>query len=106
MAIEDLDERGFIKVTAPGEPDIWLTCDACGKSDHFKLTDAVECACGARYDHAKTPGGQRVGLEGLTFVEFSKGPMTLADLEMDPRKVAVWVAVVVAVVVGAWWALA
>ncbi len=88
MTISDLDQRGFVRVTTPNEDDIWLTCQQCHKSDHFLLDQRVECACGANYDHAITPGGARVAMEGLSFVEFSKGPLGLADTELDPRKIA------------------
>lgn len=105
MSIEDLEDRGFVRVSAEGEDDLWLTCQQCGKSDHFLLGDAVHCACGASYDHTVTPAGTRVEMEGLTFVEFSKGPMTLADLEVDPRKIGLLGLVAVLVLAAVWWML-
>jgi hypothetical protein len=99
--IEDLDQRGFVRVTAEGEDDLWLTCQQCGKSDHFLVGDVVQCSCGASYDHTVTPAGTRVEMSGLTFVPFEQGPMALADLELDPRRLAVFALVVL--LLGLWW---
>jgi hypothetical protein len=104
MPTPDLDDRGFIRVKATAEPDLWLRCDQCGKSDHFLLADKVACLCGATYDHARTPGGEEVGLDRLTFVRFTEGPLRLADLELDPRKLAGWLLLAVLAAVALWWA--
>jgi hypothetical protein len=98
------DARGFVRVNAPGEDDIWLTCNACGKSDHFVLDDLVRCDCGATYDHAITPQGTRVDMEGLTFVDYDKGPLALADLEWDPVRVGLLAVVLLGLLGGgAYW---
>jgi hypothetical protein len=98
----NLDDRGFIQVGGE-ELDLWLTCERCGKSDHFTLTTAVECLCGARYDHARTPQGDNVELARLRFVPFHQGPAALADLELDPRKIAGWIALALLVLGAALW---
>ena len=100
--IPDLDARGFIRVQADQEPDLWLTCQTCQKSDHFWVDEAIHCSCGAHYDHTITPSGQRVGMEGLAFVPFNQGPMQLADLELDPRRVALLGLAVVLIVALGW----
>ena len=100
--VTDLDSRGFVRVTAPNEADLWLTCQQCQRSDHFLVTDVVRCSCGAQYDHTVTPAGTRVGMDNLTFVPFEQGPMSLADLELDPRRVAILLLVVLAIVSWLW----
>lgn len=98
---DDLDRYGFIRVTAEGESDIWLTCNACGKSDTFvREDDRIVCRCGETYSHAVTPAGTRVELEGLTFVPWNEGPMQLADLEWNWGRIGAVVVVVVALVGG------
>lgn len=104
-----LDDRGFVRVdcAACGRPDVWLRCDACGKSDHFLLEGGVAgCDCGASYAHATCLCGAAVPGDRLRFVAFRDGPMALADLEWDPKRVGllvmVAVAVVVAVVAALW----
>ena len=79
-----------MRVTAEGEDDLWLTCQQCGKSDHF-VGDVVQCSC-APYDHTVTPAGTRVEMSGLTLCP-SSSP-ALADLELDPRRLAVFAFVV------------
>ena len=93
---DDLEPYGFIRVTAEGESDIWLTCNSCKKSDHFLREDArIVCRCGATYTHAVTPAGTRVELDGLHFVPWKDGPMQLADLEWNWMRIGL-----VGVVVG------
>ena len=98
-----LDACGFVRV--PADPPLWMTCDACGKSDHFWVDEAIHCRCGARYSHAVRPDGSTAALEELVFVDFDSGPKQLADLELDPRRVAAIAAVVLAMLGLAAWAL-
>lgn len=106
-----LDDCGFIRVPTPaGQPPLWMTCEQCGKSDHFWIVeDRVRCRCGATYDHAVRPDGATFGLDALTFVPFNDGPVQLADLEWDPARLALLavfgVSVLAAVGVGIAWAL-
>ncbi|MCB9795478.1 MAG: hypothetical protein H6741_22460 [Alphaproteobacteria bacterium] len=109
QAIPDLDARGFVKVAceACGRDDVWLRCNSCEKSDHFLLDEAgARCACGAEYGHATCLCGQEVPRERLRFVPFQEGPMNLADLELDPTRLALVVVLLLALVGGGlWWAL-
>lgn len=104
-----LDDRGFVQVNCASceKPNVWLRCDSCKKSDHFLFDGAVaSCDCGARYAHATCMCGATVPPERLRFVEFRAGPMALADLAWDPRKIALLAVVVlaaVAVVVALVW---
>ena len=94
--LRSLDACGFIRV--PGDPPLWMTCEACGKSDHFWLDDGVRCRCGARYSHAVRPDGAQVPHTQLEAVPFRQGPMQLADLEWSPARVAVLATVLLGVV--------
>jgi hypothetical protein len=97
-----LDTCGFVRV--PGDAELWMTCDACGKSDHFWFDEEVHCRCGARYGHAIRPDGSKVAFDELTFVAFADGPKALADLVIDPKRVALLIGVVVALLGGlGWW---
>jgi hypothetical protein len=79
---------------------VWLRCDKCEKSDHFLFDGAhVDCDCGARYDHAVCLCGERVEPTTLTFTPFEDGPMALADLEWDPKRLTMLIGV--ALVLGA-----
>ena len=92
-----LDARGFVRVdcAACGRPDVWLRCDACEKSDHFLLeAGEASCDCGATYAHATCLCGAPVPGDRLRFVAFRDGPMALADLEWDPRRLGLLVAAV------------
>lgn len=101
-----LESCGFVRVPQPGGAPLWMTCNGCGKSDHFYVDGArVRCRCGATYDHAVRPDGSTAPFAVLTFVPFAEGPKHLADLEWDPRRLAIALAVGV-VVLGAVGALA
>jgi len=85
-----LESCGFVRVPQPAGPALWMTCNACGKSDHFWMADdRVRCRCGASYDHAVRPDGSEAPLAVLTWVPFAEGPKHLADLEWDPRRIAI-----------------
>lgn len=93
--LPDLDDCGFVRVPAPaptGEA-LWMTCEACGKSDHFWIDDVVRCRCGARYDHAVRPDGSTVAQSDLQWVRFSDGPKQLATMEWDTTRLALVVVV-------------
>ncbi len=95
--LPELDACGFVRVHA--DEALWMTCDACGKSDHFWMDhEAVHCRCGAHYDHALRPDGSRADLEALVFTPWAEGPVALADVEVDWRRLA---PIAVAVVMGA-----
>lgn len=82
-----LDDCGFIQVPSPDGP-LWMTCEQCGKSDHFWIKDGqIRCRCGAVYSHAVRPDGSTAAIGELTAVPFEEGPMTLADTEWDPVKI-------------------
>jgi hypothetical protein len=96
-----LEDCGFIRVPGPDDAPLWMTCEQCGKSDHFWLTDAqIRCRCGARYSHAVRPDQTEVPVSDLVAVPFDQGPMALADLEWDYRRLAV-IAVIAVLVLGA-----
>ena len=100
-----LDDCGFVRVPPPdaqGDP-LWMTCEQCGKSDHFWIDDVVRCRCGARYDHAVRPDGSQVPQSELTWVPFDDGPKQLATMEWDTTRLAL-VAFTVLAVLGllAW----
>lgn len=102
-----LDACGFVRVPTEGGDPLWMTCDGCGKSDHFWIDGAlIRCRCGARYGYAVRPDGERFGTDQLSFVPFKEGPMQLADLEWDPLRIGTMVVVVLGVL-GAigWWLL-
>lgn len=99
-----LETCGFIQV--PGDPPLWMKCETCQHADHFWLDQVVRCRCGARYDHARRPDGGTVPLERLRFVEFKKGPASLQDTELDPRRLALLGLVLVSILGGlGWWLL-
>ena len=80
-----------------------MTCEHCGKSDRFWLDDAIRCRCGAVYSHAIRPDGERFALDQLTWVPFEKGPRSLADLEWDPKRIALFAGGVAVVIGAALW---
>ncbi len=102
-------EPGFVHVlcNACGNNEVWLSCNSCGKSDHFQLaTDgAIACDCSATYSHATCLCGTQVPPEGkLEFVPFDKGPMHLADLEVAWGRVAILSVIAIAALGGlGWW---
>ncbi|MCB9780248.1 MAG: hypothetical protein H6742_16895 [Alphaproteobacteria bacterium] len=102
-----LDDCGFVQVPAPGDAGsdpLWMTCNRCGKSDHFWLADGiVRCRCGARYDHAVRPDGDTVPVAQLRFVPFKQGPMQLADVEWDPVRIVMIVGAIAALGGGLAW---
>lgn len=105
-----LDACGFVRVPSPVHPPLWMTCNACGKSDHFFVRDErIHCRCGASYDHAVRPDESQVPFGELELVPFEKGPRHLADLEWDPRRIALLVAValslLLATIFGLYWLL-
>ena len=101
-----LGDCGFVRVPSPDATPLWMTCEQCHKSDHFWLTDThVHCRCGARYSHAVRPDGETIAVDQLEAVPFSQGPMALADLEWDFRRLGLLVVVVAALIAAAVWAL-
>ena len=101
-------DRGFIRVDCPAcrNPDVWFTCNACKKSDHFAMhADHVACDCGQRYDHGTCTCGATVPFDGLRFVAWDQGPMSLADLEVAWGRVAGLAVVAVLVLAGITWAM-
>ena len=106
MADESLpliEDCGFIRVPADKQA-LWMTCDECGKSDHFWVEeDTVRCRCGARYSHAVRPDESTVPVSELEPVPFQKGPMQLADLELDPIRLVILLGIVAAAIVGGLW---
>lgn len=98
-----LDDCGFVRVPTDDGQALWMTCDQCGKSDHFWIDGVVRCRCGARYDHAIRPDGQRIPVDRLVAVPFSEGPAQLASMEWDTtRLLMVALAVVGALGLLAW----
>ena len=84
-------ELGFVRAacTTCGRPDVWLTCNACKKSDRFRMSDdGVVCECGQKYDRATCTCGVPVPAAQLLWVEFTKGPLSLADWEWDRTRLA------------------
>jgi hypothetical protein len=107
-----LEKRGFVHVRcqACSNPDVWLKCQKCQKSDHFWLDErGVDCDCGSTYDHATCLCGKDVPRQFLELVPFESGPKALADLEWDWRRIgavaAVTVGILVAGAIALWWAL-
>ncbi len=101
------DLHGFVRAdcAACNNPDVWLTCNSCKKSDRFLLEGAgVTCACGTRYDHAVCTCQKTVPGDRLRWVPFEKGPAALAEWEIDKRRLAGIALLVVSLVgLGAWW---
>jgi hypothetical protein len=101
-------ERGFIRVDCAtcDNPDVWFTCNQCGKSDHFTLhADHVSCDCSARYDRGTCTCGAVVPFERLRFVDADAGPLALADLEIAWDRVALLAIGLVVVLGGLGYAL-
>ena len=93
MTERALEDCGFIRVPSDGDP-LWMTCESCSKSDHFWIEEEdgvarVRCRCGGSYTHAVRPDGERFPAAELSFTAFKEGPMQLADLELDPQRIAV-----------------
>jgi len=110
-ALPPIDACGFMRVPTEGDTALWMTCDACSKSDHFWVNDgSIHCRCGAQYSHAVRPDGQTFPPAQLTFVPFAKGPMDLADTEWDPVRIAILALIVVGLLAGfgalIWWVTA
>lgn len=87
---------GFIRVdcTACSDPNVWFTCNSCGKSDHFTLDGGiVTCDCSAVYDRGTCTCGAEVSGENLSFVDYDKGPIALADVQIAWGRVAALAAV-------------
>ena len=92
-----LEACGFVRVPADGEA-LWMTCERCGKSDHFWLDGgSVRCRCGARYGNAVRPDGSQVPASELIAVPFEQGPVQLADLELDPKRLGILAALILAI---------
>ena len=100
------DEPGFVQVGCPacGAADVWLQCDRCKRRSTFRLAeDGFSCACGATYDHAICMCKNRVPPAHLRHVPFEKGPVSMQDLEIDWRKVAVVGAAAAGIVGSGLW---
>jgi hypothetical protein len=89
MEIPPIERLGFVRVPPQGESaETWLQCNACQKRERFWIeADRVRCSCGAAYDHAAVDGGQ-VSVSDLSWVPFDKGPVELAEMELDWRRIA------------------
>jgi len=111
MTERAIKDCGFIKVPSEGDP-LWMTCESCDKSDHFWLDVGeagearVHCRCGASYTHAVRPDGEKFPAAELSFTPFKEGPMQLADLELDPKRLALVAGVLAAVLAGLYFAFA
>lgn len=94
---------GFVRV--PADTPLWMRCEQCRKYDHFWLEEeGIRCRCGAAYTHARRPDGTTVPVGELRFVPFDEGPKHLGDLELDPKRLVLAVAVLALLVgVGWWW---
>ncbi|MFT5679956.1 MAG: hypothetical protein ACI8RZ_000861 [Myxococcota bacterium] len=104
-ALPALEDCGFVQVPGPDKKPLWMTCEKCSKSDHFWLTEShVRCRCGAEYTHAVRPDGEKVPVTDLVAVPFDKGPLALADLEWDYRRLVVIVVLVLGGIGTAIWA--
>lgn len=96
----DDKKHGFVRADceACGKADVWLTCNACKKADRFALDEKeVVCFCGARFAFATCTCGKPVPRARLTWVPFQKGPVALADWEVDWGQVVVTLFVIGAV---------
>ena len=111
MTERALEDCGFVRVPSDGDP-LWMSCESCSKSDHFWIEEAdgedgvarVRCRCGAGYTHAVRPDGEKFPAAELTFTPFKEGPMQLADLELDPKRLVAVAGVLIAVVAGLYFA--
>lgn len=102
------DDHGFVQALCPvcERTDVWLTCNSCGASDRFEVTDGqVRCSCGQTYAFATCTCGAEVPAERLRWVPWRKGPASLADWEANWRRVAL-LAVVLLILVGGGVAVA
>lgn len=110
------DDRGFVKVDCKrcANPDVWLKCESCKKSDHFVIRDAVgpetaasptlvDCDCKATYAFATCTCGEQVPMERLRFVRWDRGPKQLADLEVAWGRIAAMAAAAVTALGVALW---
>lgn len=102
------DKHGFIRAVCDvcKNPDVWLTCNTCKKSDRFVSEDKeVRCHCGATYAFATCTCGQKVPREKLLWIPFDKGPIALAEWEVDWGQVVVitFVVAMSLVLAGAIW---
>ena len=105
----DIDARhGFVRADCQSckNPDVWLTCNTCKKSDRFRVEGGIVCHCGAKYDHAKCTCGKDVPGDKLVWVPFEKGPLALADWEIDRGRLAAVVAGALIVLAVAGYGLA
>jgi hypothetical protein len=101
-----LNDHGFIRVHCDtcANPDVWLKCDQCTKSTNFLLEeDRFRCHCGATYGHAVCTCGAQVGRQGLTFVPFDEGPLSLTDLSISWTRVAVLLTGLAGLAWGIWY---
>lgn len=93
-----LERCGFVRVPPPegSGGELWMTCEQCGKSDHFWLEDGtIRCRCGARYGFAVRPDGSQVAPTELDWVAFDEGPVALGSWEWDPVRLGLLALVVV-----------
>ena len=108
-ATPKLTDRGFVHVhcTSCNNKDVWLRCQTCNKADQFLLeAGTVYCQCDANYQFATCLCEVQVPPNGtLEFVPFEKGPITLADMEVDWTRVGVLGVVVLTILTGAAWFL-
>jgi len=101
-----LEDHGFIRVHCEKctNADVWLKCENCAKSTNFLLDDkGVSCHCEATYSHAVCLCGERVDREGLTFVPFDKGPLSLTDFQVSWPRVAILMTAVAGIGAGIWF---
>ncbi|MFT5587368.1 MAG: hypothetical protein ACI9VR_004977 [Cognaticolwellia sp.] len=88
METPPIDRLGFVRVPPQGgSAETWLQCNACQKRERFWIeADRVRCSCGAAYDHAAVEQVQ-VPVSELSWVPFDKGPVQLAEMEVDWRRI-------------------